>query len=218
MINLHSYRVNGRLSKTTMQADAIHGRESFRVMPEEELVWLAHEGDQNATEFIIDRYKPYVLNRARTYFVAGADKEDVMQEGMIGLLKAIRDYRADKRTAFKPFVEVCVTRQIITAVKAATRNKHNILNGSVSLEAEVGDGRGTTLSEQIPDNRMATPQDFVGIEGMLSGLSELENDVMRFYLEGRSYQEIGEAVGMNRKAVDNAIQRIRIKICNSLEA
>jgi RNA polymerase sporulation-specific sigma factor len=186
-------------------------------MQDEEVVNLAKLGDRSAQEFLMSRYRGLVETKAKSYFVVGADREDVVQEGMIGLYKAIRDFRDDRLTKFRPFAELCVTRQIITAVKSATRQKHVPLNASVSLnrsslpDALTADGPTAAplplLSDSDPDR---LPEDLA--ENMRHLLSDLEQGVLHCYLEGMSYREISRELNCHTKSIDNALQRVKRKI------
>lgn len=185
------------------------------------MVDLAKNGHTGATEFLISRFRPLVENKAKAYFVIGADREDVIQEGMIGLCKAIRDFRSDRLNRFRPFAELCVTRQIITAVKTATRQKHVPLNEYISLnrpyQAEATD---STLLDVLPTAGAGNPeQELLG--GRLSGelgdavtnaLSDLERKVLQCYLEGLSYREMSSRLACHPKSIDNALQRVKRKI------
>lgn len=190
-------------------------------MQDEEVVHLAKCGHLGATEFLISRYRPLVESKAKAYFVAGADREDVVQEGMIGLYKAIRDFRGDRLSKFRPFAELCVTRQIITAVKTATRQKHVPLNGYVSLNRAVyGESSDSSLLDVLPDQAGANPEKTLveeripaNIQELLKGsLSELERRVLRCYLEGKSYREMSSEINCRPKSIDNALQRVKRKI------
>jgi RNA polymerase sporulation-specific sigma factor len=195
-------------------------------MQEEEVVDLAKNGHTGATEFLISRFRPLVENKAKAYFVIGADREDVIQEGMIGLCKAIRDFRSDRLNRFRPFAELCVTRQIITAVKTATRQKHVPLNEYISLnrpyQTEAAD---STLLDVLPTSGGGNPeQELLG--GRLSGelgdavtnaLSDLERKVLRCYLEGLSYREMSSQLACHPKSIDNALQRVKRKIGTLLQ-
>jgi RNA polymerase sporulation-specific sigma factor len=190
-------------------------------MPDEEVVDLAREGHVGATEFLISRFRPLIENKAKAYFVIGADREDVIQEGMIGLYKAIRDFRPDRINRFRPFAELCVTRQIITAVKTATRQKHVPLNGYVSLNRSLtAEGPDSNLMDVLPDASNQAP-DSALLGGripqnltneMSNSLSGLEKKVLRCYLEGLSYREMSVRIACPSKAIDNALQRIKRKI------
>lgn len=188
---------------------------------DEELVEAVRNGDNQALEFLIHKYRNFVRAKARSYFLIGADREDIVQEGMIGLYKSIRDFREDKLASFKAFAELCITRQIITAIKTATRQKHIPLNSYVSLDKPIYDeDSDRTLLDVICSARLSDPEELVinqeefdDIEGTMSELlSDLERKVLMLYLDGRSYQEI--AVDLNRhvKSIDNALQRVKRKL------
>ncbi len=188
---------------------------------DEELVVLSASGDEIATECILGRYKNLVRSKARMYFLVGADKEDIIQEGMIGLFKAIRDFNSQKLASFKGFAELCIKRQIITAVKTATRQKHMPLNTYVSLSNPMYDGESEGLLEEVLSGTSETDPErlFISKENaeflnikMEEVLSELEKSVLAFYLEGKSYQEIGEILDKPQKSIDNALQRVKKKM------
>jgi len=191
-------------------------------LSDEEVVQLAQAGDAGALLTLIDRYREFVRLKARSYFLIGADREDIVQEGMIGLFKAIRDYRGDRDTSFKAFAEICITRQIITAVKTATRQNHAPLNSYVSLnnprvEVEEPD---RAAAEFLASREALDPVDLViSAEEVLSirnsfakMLSRLEAEVLKLYIEGRSYQEIAVDLDRHVKSIDNALQRIKRKV------
>lgn len=189
---------------------------------DEELVERAYGGDDRAIEELLTRYRHYARAKARSYFLAGGDKEDVVQEGMIGLYKAIRDFQGDRKVAFRAFAELCITRQIISAIKGATRRKHLPLNSYVSLNRTTGfDGDDEPpLVDTVAGRAVSDPADLVisaeDIERLRASLdrvlSELETEVLRLYMEGKSYQEIADVLGRHVKSVDNAIQRIKRKL------
>lgn len=190
-------------------------------MLDEEVVSLARNGNPGATEFLITRYRPLVENKARAYFVIGADHDDVIQEGMIGLFKAIRDFREDRLSKFRPFAELCVTRQIITAVKTATRQKHVPLNGYVSLNRSLGDEpTDGSLLDILPDQKIDSPAADILCERLPRNLheairtllSELERNVLRCYLDGMSYREMSIELKCHTKSIDNALQRVKRKM------
>lgn len=196
-------------------------------MPDEEVVVLAREGSHDAAEFLLSRYRTLVETKAKAYFVVGADREDVVQEGMIGLCKAIRDFRLEPARKFRPFAELCVTRQIITAVKTATRHKHTLLNGSISLDQGFSDDSTEgSLFDIITDRAHANPEEALLGEQLPSSiqqliaesLSDLERGVLQSYLDGKSYQEIGAELKCRTKAIDNALQRVKKKIGTLLTA
>lgn len=190
-------------------------------LPDEELVKLSLEGDDIATECILARYKNLVRLRARMYFLAGADREDIIQEGMIGLFKAIRDFDSSRAASFRAFAELCIKRQIITAVKTATRQKHMPLNSYISLSYQAYDGDGNgNLEEVLTGREESDPQNlFIAKENtaflterMNKVLSPLERSVLELYLEGKSYTEIAVLLKKPAKSIDNALQRIKKKI------
>lgn len=191
---------------------------------DETLVSAAKDGDSRAFEVLASRYRVGINARARTYFLRGADKEDIIQEGMIGLVKAIRDYKPDRKAGFKAFAELCITRQIITAIKTATRQKHLPLNSYVSLyNTEGGEDDGRMLIDTIecdyssnPEEYMIISESYKGIdEKILKILSKFEKKVLEHYTEGLSYGEIAESLSCSVKSVDNAIQRIKHKFENN---
>ena len=195
------------------------GGNNLSEISDDELVKVAKNGDNNAIETLVDRYKNYISLKTRTYFLRGADKEDIMQEGMIGLIKAIRDYKVDKQVSFKSFAELCITRQIITAVKAATRQKHTPLNSYISLYGS-GDGdEERSPLDLIDSNTRFNPEEYIIMrenlkkidEQILKFLSKFEKSVLECYMTGKSYQEISEVLGRPVKSIDNALQRIKRK-------
>ena len=201
-------------------------RLDFENMPDEDVVQLAQESDGAALEFLLNKYKNFVRTKARSYFLIGADHEDIVQEGMIGLYKAIRDYRKDKLKSFRAFAELCITRQIITAIKTATRQKHIPLNNYVSLNRPIYDEDSDrtlldVITEDVPSNpeeMLIDREDLSVIEGRIGQmLSSLEKEVLVHYMEGKSYVEIGEAMGRHVKSIDNALQRIKRKLLKYLE-
>ncbi|WP_010528970.1 RNA polymerase sporulation sigma factor SigH [Lentibacillus jeotgali] len=194
---------------------------------DDEIIRLIHQGDSHVLDFLIHKYINYVRAKARTYFIIGADKEDIIQEGMIGLYKAIRDYDGDKLSSFKAFAELCVTRQIITAIKTATRQKHTPLNSYVSLDKPIYDEESDrTLLDVIAGSKSFDPQEllenrerFFDMEGKLSELlSDLEKKVLSLYMDGCTYQEISVKLKRHVKSIDNALQRIKRKLELLLEA
>lgn len=189
---------------------------------DEELVARARDGDDRAIDLLLHRYRHYARAKARSYFLAGADKEDIVQEGMIGLFKAVRDYQEEKNTAFRAFAELCITRQIITAIKTASRQKHIPLNSYVSLNkpaaGETDDDR--TLADSLSAHGGLDPAELVisaeEIDNIRSSmtrlLSVLETEVLHLYMDGKSYQEIADMLGRHVKSIDNALQRIKRKL------
>lgn len=193
----------------------------FEEMEDEYLVEYVREGDSGALEYLINKYKNFVRAKARSYFLIGADHEDIVQEGMIGLYKAIRDFKGDKLSSFKAFAELCITRQIITAIKTATRQKHIPLNSYVSLDRPIYDEESDrTLLDVICGNRVTDPEEllinqeeFDDIELKMGEiLSDLERKVLMLYLDGRSYQEISVDLNRHVKSIDNALQRVKRKL------
>ncbi len=194
-------------------------------LSDEQIVQMAQSGDSEAMDYILETYKNLVRSRARSYFLVGADHEDIVQEGMIGLYKAIRDYKSEKQTAFAVFAEICVTRQIITAIKTATRQKHIPLNNYISLDKPAyNEDSNRTLVEVIretnltsPESLMISSEDFSDIKENLNHLlTPLEMDALSGYIEGKSYQEISAQSGHHVKAVDNALQRVKRKLLKYL--
>jgi RNA polymerase sporulation-specific sigma factor len=195
-------------------------------MQDEEIVQDARNGSDKALEFIMNKYKNFVRSRARTYFLIGADREDIVQEGMIGLYKAIRDFKEDKLSSFRAFAELCITRQIITAIKTATRQKHIPLNSYISLNRPLFDEESDrTLMDIIceekiydPEEMMISREEFSGIETRMGEiLSELEWEVLSSYLQGKSYHEISADLKRHVKSIDNALQRVKKKLDKYLE-
>ena len=195
---------------------------------DEEVVLEAKNGNVRAQEYLISKYENFVKSKAKSYFLIGADKEDIYQEGMIGLYKAIRDFKPDKLTSFKAFAELCVTRQIITAIKTATRQKHIPLNTYVSLNKPIYEEESDrTLLDVLAGFRITDPEELVisqeqmeHIEGEISKvLSDLELEVLTSYLDGKSYQEIACDLDRHAKSIDNALQRVKRKLekCLHLE-
>ena len=195
-------------------------------MLDESIVEAAREGDDLAQEYLINKYKNFVRAKARSYFLIGADREDIIQEGMIGLYKAIRDFRNDKLASFRAFAELCITRQIITAIKTATRQKHIPLNSYVSLNKPIYDEESDrTLLDVLSGTKVTDPEElvisreeFVDIEHKMGEfLSDLEWKVLMSYLDGRSYQEIAKDLRRHVKSIDNALQRVKRKLERYLE-
>jgi len=193
----------------------------FEERADEDLVESVRAGDNEALEYLIHKYRNFVRAKARSYFLIGADREDIVQEGMIGLYKSIRDFREDKLTSFKAFAELCITRQIITAIKTATRQKHIPLNSYVSLDKPIYDeDSDRTLLDVLCGARVTDPEELVinqeefdDIEIKMSELlSDLERKVLMLYLDGRSYQEIAVDLDRHVKSIDNALQRVKRKL------
>lgn len=188
---------------------------------DEGLAARARLGDEFAIEVLLARYRHYARAKARSYFLAGGDKEDIVQEGMIGLYKAIRDFESHHETAFRAFAELCITRQIITAIKTATRQKHQPLNSYVSLNKPMGgEDDDRPLAESIATREISDPAELVisaeevaSIRSMVGEvLSELEVEVLQLYMDGKSYQQIADMLGRHVKSIDNALQRIKRKL------
>lgn len=198
----------------------------YDAMSDEEVVTLCHQGDERAINHLLYKYKNFVRSKARSYFLVGADHEDIVQEGMIGLYKAVRDYRPEKLSSFRAFAELCITRQIITAIKTATRQKHIPLNSYISLNKPLYDDESDrTLLDVIIESRTSNPEDLlISQEDMQTinlrineVLSGLEMEVLQAYLDGQSYQEIAERLGRHVKSIDNALQRVKRKLSRYLQ-
>ncbi len=200
--------------------------QDYSQLSDDELIKIIHEGDSRAQEVLIKRYKNFVLAKSRSYFLVGAGREDIVQEGMIGLYKAVRDYKIDRLASFRAFAELCITRQIITAIKAATRQKHQPLNSYVSLNKPIYDEESDrTLLDILKGTKLNNPEElFVSketydlIENQISEmLSTLEFNVLQEYLNGKSYQDIADTLDKHVKSVDNALQRVKRKLEDFLE-
>jgi RNA polymerase sporulation-specific sigma factor len=200
--------------------------DDYSQLPDEQVVEDARLGDEQALEYLIHKYRNFVRAKARSYFLIGADREDIIQEGMIGLYKAIRDFRQDKLSSFRAFAELCITRQIITAIKTATRQKHIPLNSYISLNKPIYDEEsdrtlldvlsGTKISD--PEELIISREDFNHIEAKIGELlSDLEWEVLTSYLQGKSYQEIALDLDRHVKSIDNALQRVKRKLERYLE-
>lgn len=200
--------------------------QGFVDVVDEGLVRRARGGDGQAMDQIIVRYRGFVRLKSSSYFLAGGDSEDLIQEGLIGLFKAVRDYRPEREASFRSFAELCVTRQIITAIKTAARNKHTPLNTYVSFSnTRPGSEQDTTLADVLPDDPVTDPinqaisTEELGslIECLGRVLSPLEREVLAMYLEGRSYEEVAARLDCNPKSVDNALQRVKRKVDTHLK-
>lgn len=200
---------------------------NFKEMTDEQVVVIAQE-EQNefAIDYIVNKYKNFVRAKARTYFLVGADRDDIIQEGMIGLYKATRDFKNDKLTSFRAFAELCITRQIITAIKSATRQKHAPLNSYISLNKPVyTDESERTLIEMLSSACVTNPEELIisreeldDIERSIGYiLSDLEWEVLEGYLDGKSYQEMAAGTNRSVKSIDNALQRVKRKLEKFLE-
>ncbi len=193
------------------------------------LIALAKQGSADAYDRIVRRYYGFVRLKASSYFLAGGDADDLIQEGLVGLYKAVRDYRTDRESSFRNFAELCITRQIITAVKTATRNKHTPLNQYVSFSSSPASANGeleSTLDEMLPGspvhdpvNQVISSEELRALVACIStALSELESRVLSLYLDGHSYEEVGRRLGCDCKTVDNALQRVKRKVAQHLES
>lgn len=200
--------------------------DEYDAIEDEKIIADAREGDPEALEYLIKKYKNFVRAKARSYFLIGADKEDIIQEGMIGLYKAIRDFNEDKLTSFRAFAELCITRQIITAIKTATRQKHIPLNSYVSLNKPIYDEESDrTLLDVLTGVQITDPEELIigreeikSIESKIGEiLSDLEWEVLMSYLQGKSYQEIAVDLDRHVKSIDNALQRVKRKLERYLE-
>lgn len=214
------------VSAGSQQELDICSRTIYEDMADEDIVQFAKNGSCMAEEYLINKYKNFVKAKARAYFLIGADREDIIQEGMIGLYKAIRDFRDDKLASFRAFAELCITRQIITAIKTATRQKHIPLNSYVSLNKPIYDEESDrTLLDVIAGSKVSDPEElvisreeFIDIEQKMGEfLSDLEWQVLMAYLEGKSYQEIAFELNRHVKSIDNALQRVKRKLEKYIE-
>jgi RNA polymerase sporulation-specific sigma factor len=213
----------------------VHGRAPVRERwrnadgkTDDDLVMEARGGSDAALCELLNKYRAFARVKARSYFLVGADREDIVQEGMIGLYKAIRDFNPELQTSFRAFAELCITRQIITAIKTATRQKHGPLNNYVSFERPVGgdDDGERVLGDVLPTMAITDPADLVISAERIRALqahfdevlSDLETEVLRLYVEGKSYQEIAERLERHVKSIDNALQRIKRKLEGHLQA
>ncbi len=194
--------------------------EQYLSKSDEEVVVLAQAGDGQALAYLLNKYKNFVRSKARSYFLIGADHEDIVQEGMIGLYKAIRDFQPSRLSTFRSFAELCVKRQIITAIKAATRQKHVPLNSYVSLNKPLYDEESDRTLLDVIEGRVTNPEDLyisqedlARIQTQISEvLSDLERQVLDAFMDGKSYQEIAELLGRHVKSIDNALQRVKRKL------
>lgn len=194
-------------------------------MTDEDVVALAQSGDGDALVYLLNKYKNFVRSKARSYFLIGADHEDIVQEGMIGLYKSIRDFQPARLASFRSFAELCVKRQIITAIKAATRQKHVPLNSYVSLNKPLYDEESDRTLLDVIEGRVTNPEDLYiskedlkNIQSQMDQLlSDLERQVLEAFMDGKSYQEIAEMLGRHVKSIDNALQRVKRKLFKFLE-
>ena len=209
-----------------LYSDKTYLVEQFEKMSDEQLVEQVHQGNTDALDFLITKYRLFVKSKAKSYFLIGADKEDIVQEGMIGLYKAIRDFKRDKLSSYQAIAEICITRQIITAIKTATRQKHIPLNSYVSLDKPIYDEESErTLMDIIispvtddPERIIINQEDYSRLEHKMGEvLSELELQVLSRYLAGQSYFEISGELNRHVKSIDNALQRVKRKLERHLE-
>src|ERR1022692_1187829 len=209
--------------KDLLVARMFHNPQSEVKVDDGFLIALAKQGDRNAYDRLVRRYHGFVRLKASSYFLAGGDSDDLIQEGLVGLYKAVRDYRTDRESSFRNFAELCITRQIITAVKTATRNKHTPLNQYVSFSSTPAGSSGDnepTLDEMLPGstvhdpvNQVISSEELRALVACIStALSELESRVLALYLDGHSYEEVGRRLGCDCKTVDNALQRVKRKV------
>lgn len=213
----------GRKGKSGMSETGKDPYSRFAGMTDEEIVALANaEGNVTAQEYLLHKYRNFVRGKAKSYFLIGAEKEDIVQEGMIGLYKAIRDFKVDKQSSFRAFAELCVTRQIITAIKTATRQKHILLNSYVSLNKPIYEADSDrTLMDVLPagvkvvnpEEMIIRQEEFAEIKSKMNDiLSDLEWEVFMNYLDGKSYQETAVELNRHIKSIDNALQRVKRKV------
>lgn len=215
---MSTYKAGGYTLNTQSQTQSYT---NFEELPDEQVAELARDNNAYAQEYLLNKYKNFVRAKARSYFLIGADREDIVQEGMIGLYKSIRDFKVSKLTSFRAFAELCITRQIITAIKTATRQKHRPLNSYVSLNKPVYDEESDRmLIDVLSSGKVSNPEDiFIGKEDfstietkMGKMLSPLEMKVLQKYIEGKSYIEIADELERSVKSVDNALQRVKNKL------
>ena len=201
-------------------------KEKYESLTDEELITLFRDGDQEAMEMLLNKYKEMVLRKAKSMYILGGDSDDLIQEGMLGLFKAVRDYDCGRDASFRTFAQLCVTRQIITAIKTATRQKHIPLNSYISLNKPIYDeDSDRTLLDVLsgakvtdPEELVISREEFVDIEKKMEEiLSDLEWKVLMSYLDGKSYQEIAEDLHRHVKSIDNALQRVKRKLEKYME-
>ena len=193
----------------------------YGVMADEDVVEMAQDGNNSAVEYLLGKYQRFVIVKASSYFIVGGSQEDIIQEGMIGLYKAIRDFRGERLASFRSFADMCIRRQIITAVKIATRRKHASLNSYVSLDRPIyNEDSGRTMKDVITDGKISNPEDLVisqeeleDVERMIGQvLTDLELGVLIAFLDGKSHRQIADELGIKQKSVDNALQRVKKKL------
>ena len=223
-IAARTWHIYGGISVEASTASRKTG--NYDILSDEDIVIKALGGDTYAYDYLLEKYKNFVRAKARSYFLIGADREDIVQEGMIGLYKAIRDFQPEKLTSFRAFAELCITRQIITAIKTATRQKHIPLNSYISLNKPIYEEESDrTLLDVITGARATDPEEliirkeeFTNIETVIEKLlSDLEWEVLTSYLQGKSYQEIALELDRHVKSIDNALQRVKRKVERYLE-
>ena len=224
----HGLKLFADRNKSNGDTGRMTKEQIYKSAKDEELVLMAQDGDEAAQEYLLDKYKSLVRAKSRAYFLIGADSEDIIQEGMIGLYKAVRDYNEDKNASFRSFAELCVNRQMITAIKAATRQKHQPLNSYVSLNKPVYEEESEqTYMDflQSESSSLLNPEVLlIGQENkhfledqMVKNLSSFETRVLLLYLQGRSYFEIAHVLDKPEKSIDNALQRVKKKLEKFLE-
>jgi RNA polymerase sporulation-specific sigma factor len=224
-----TFALSMRRQKGVLVARISHNPQGQVQLDDGFLIALAKQGNRDAYDRLVRRYYGFVRLKASSYFLAGGDSDDLIQEGLVGLYKAIRDYRTDRESSFRNFAELCITRQIITAVKTATRNKHTPLNQYVSFSASPAASQGDgdpTLDEVIPGpsvhdpvNQVISSEELRALVACLSTvLSDLESRVLSLYLDGYSYEAVGGKLGCDTKTVDNALQRVKRKVGTHLAA
>ena len=205
--------IAGQRGKTEEDVD------EYQKLADEELIQTLREGDERIMDYILEKYKPLVLRKANAMFLIGGDTDDLIQEGMIGLFKAIRDYRSDRETSFFHFAELCINRHLYSAVEASNRKKHVPLNTYVSFYSQTTE-EGKSLAETLLTDQMDDPEQLVieqenftaFWEQLREQLSALERQVLDAYLEGKNYRQIAEELGKSPKTIDNALSRIKGKI------
>ena len=192
-------------------------RFKYEDMTDEELIDQLREGDRQVMDYICDKYKNLVRSKAKSMYILGGDSEDLIQEGMIGLFKAIRDYRGDKEASFYTFAQLCVDRQMYNAIQSSTRQKHQPLNSYISMNGEEWETQMGSKTEQSPETIIIAQENAVQMEEKIrKQLSTFENEVLTLYLDGNNYQQIGEKMNKSSKSIDNALQRIKGKVRESL--
>lgn len=198
------------------------GKKDYKEYSDELLVRMARDGDEKAEDFLLKKYKDFVRSKARAYFLVGGDSDDLIQEGMIGLYNAIGHYDESMASSFMTYAAICINNKLISAVSADGRQKNAPLNGYVSIYSSITDetGEEASLSDVLPDTENINPeaiilneeQEKITINRLLGKLSALEKEILSYYMEGMSYSEIAKLIGKTEKSVDNAIQRIRLKM------